>query len=152
MNAEIKELSGGKVIVGRNVTLRGSIQASENSVITIGDNVVMNRTCVLRAAEGADITIGGGCLLSDVHIYSSDLHSVIDVDTGQRLNPAKPVLIEERVWLSSGVIVLPGVIIGHDSIIGARSVVTKDVPPNSLAVGTPAAVARSGVRWSRTRI
>jgi len=53
-----------------------------------------------------------------------------------------PVTIEEDCWLGTGAIVLPGVSIGRGSIIGAGAVVTKDIPPLSLAVGVPARVVR----------
>jgi acetyltransferase-like isoleucine patch superfamily enzyme len=56
--------------------------------------------------------------------------------------PAAPVLIEDHVWIGAHVIILPGVRIGHNSAIGAGSVVTKDVPANCLAVGNPARVLR----------
>lgn len=54
-----------------------------------------------------------------------------------------PVNIGDNVWISTGAIVLPGVTIGANSVIGAGSVVTKDIPPNSLAVGNPCKVIRT---------
>jgi maltose O-acetyltransferase len=56
--------------------------------------------------------------------------------------PAAPVIIEDHVWIGSRVIILPGISIGHHSVIGAGSVVTKDVPANCLMVGNPAHVVR----------
>jgi acetyltransferase-like isoleucine patch superfamily enzyme len=53
-----------------------------------------------------------------------------------------PVVIEEDCWLGTGAIILPGVRVGRGSIIGAGAVVTKDIPPLSLAVGVPARVVR----------
>jgi maltose O-acetyltransferase len=50
--------------------------------------------------------------------------------------------IEDNVWLGGGVIVLPGVTIGHDTVVGAGAVVTKDLPPRVVAVGNPARVLR----------
>lgn len=54
-----------------------------------------------------------------------------------------PVTIGNNVWICTGALVLPGVTIGDNSVIGAGSVVTKDIPPNSLAVGNPCRVIRS---------
>ena len=54
-----------------------------------------------------------------------------------------PVTIGDNVWICAGVMVLPGVTIGPNSVIGAGSVVTKDIPPNSLAVGNPCSVIRT---------
>jgi acetyltransferase-like isoleucine patch superfamily enzyme len=64
------------------------------------------------------------------------------VDFSQRRErpPAKPVVIEESVWLASRVMVLPGVTIGRNSQIAAGSVVTSDIPADSLAAGVPARV------------
>lgn len=56
---------------------------------------------------------------------------------------AEPIVIEDNVWLGGGVIVCPGVTVGRNSVVGAGSVVTKDVPPDVLAVGSPARVVRS---------
>ena len=54
----------------------------------------------------------------------------------------KPVVIESDVWICTGAIILPGITIGHNSIVGAGSVVTKDIPPNVLAFGSPCRVIR----------
>ncbi|EHM02236.1 bacterial transferase hexapeptide repeat protein [Acetobacteraceae bacterium AT-5844] len=56
-------------------------------------------------------------------------------------------MIGDHVWIGDDALVLKGVTIGQASIIGARSVVTKDVPPNSVAVGTPARIIRRNVTW-----
>ena len=53
-----------------------------------------------------------------------------------------PVYIGENVWVGAGAVILPGVSIGHDSVIGAGSVVTKDIPANVVAVGNPCRVLR----------
>lgn len=60
-----------------------------------------------------------------------------------KLEAAEPITIEDNVWLGGGAIVLPGVRIGANSVIGAGAVVTKDVPANVVAVGNPARVIRS---------
>ena len=61
----------------------------------------------------------------------------------QGLEYAHPVNIGNNVWICTGAIILPGVTIGDNSVIGAGSVVTKDIEPNSLAVGNPCKVIRS---------
>ena len=147
----IRELNGGVVDVHRTAQIRGSLQA-DSSIIKIGAGVVMNRACIIRASEGADVTIGDECLFSDVQVLSSDLHSILDAETGQRLNPVEEVVIGDRVWLGTRVIVLPGSTIGCDSMVGAGAIVTGYIPPNSVAVGNPARVVRTGVRWVRDRV
>ena len=56
---------------------------------------------------------------------------------------AKPIVIGDNVWLGGGAIVLPGVTIGENTVVGAGAVVTRDLPPNVVAVGSPARVVRT---------
>jgi galactoside O-acetyltransferase len=55
---------------------------------------------------------------------------------------SEPIVIEDKVWIGSNVVVLPGVTIGYGAVIGAGSVVTRDIPPMTVAVGTPCRVVR----------
>jgi acetyltransferase-like isoleucine patch superfamily enzyme len=91
--------------------------------IRIGDNVIIGPNCVLRAAD---------------HIYS-DITKAIKFQ-GHR---GGHIIIEDNCWLGANVVVLKDVTIGKGSIIGAGAVVTRDIPPNSIAVGVPARVMRS---------
>ena len=61
--------------------------------------------------------------------------------------PTKPVIIEDDVWIGTRVTILKGVTVGKGAIIGACSVVTKDVPPHSIVVGNPAKVVKENVTW-----
>ena len=66
------------------------------------------------------------------------------VDPDRRLDPptAQPIVIEDNVWIGARSVVLPGVTIGHDSVVGIGSVVTRDVAPRTVVVGVPAKVVR----------
>lgn len=143
---------GGSVTVGDGCVLRGRVVAMPGCVVTIGDGVVWNRRCFVRAAEHTSITIGDGCLFSDVTVETSDMHSVVDADTGVRLNPAEDVMVGDRCWLASGVLVLGGSRIGDDTVVAARSVVTSSFGSNVLLAGVPARVVKENVAWSRERI
>lgn len=61
----------------------------------------------------------------------------------RRTTVCKPIVIENNVWIGAGVTVLPGVTIGKNAIIGAAAVMTKDRPPNTIAVGTSAKIVRT---------
>lgn len=92
----------------------------------------------VRIRSAAGIDIGDNCMFAEsVFITDSDWH-----DHYHRIFPGKrePVVIENNVWLGDRVTLCKGVRVGENSIVGAASVVTRDVPPNSIAVGNPARV------------
>ena len=92
---------------------------------------------VARITIGQDVQIGPNVqLLTPTHPTESDLRRA-------KYETAKPIVIGNNVWLGGGVIVLPGVTIGKNSVIGAGAVVTKDIPANVVAVGNPARILRS---------
>ena len=96
--------------------------------------------------EPIHIDIGNHVLIaSDVKIYTA----AHPVTAKERMIPgggwniyAQPVKIEDGVWIGGGAIILPGVTIGRNAVIGAGAVVTKDIPANAVAVGSPARVIR----------
>ncbi len=92
---------------------------------------------VASIAIGDDVEIGPNVqLLTPTH--------PIDPDTRRaKWEAAEPIAIEGNVWLGGGVIVLPGVTIGENTVVGAGSIVTRDLPPNVVAAGNPARVVRS---------
>lgn len=110
---------------------------------TIGqDTYIGPYTCL---SGYGDITIGKDCLIaSHASLYAHN-YSFEDADKLIRLQgySHKGIQIEDNCWLGSGVRIMDGVTIGTGSIIGAGAVVTKDIPPNSIAVGTPAKVIKS---------
>jgi acetyltransferase-like isoleucine patch superfamily enzyme len=84
---------------------------------------------------GSDVLIAAQCCISSLgHDYTSSLINEKTI--------AKPVIIEDAVWMGYNVTVLPGVKIGKGSVIGAGSVVSKDIPPYSIAVGNPCKVIK----------
>lgn len=117
----------------------------DNKTLFIGENFQMNDYVHITAVE--KVKIGNNVLLAS-KIYISDCshgsYSGNINDSSPESIPrdrplfSKPVVIEDNVWLGEFVSVLPGVTIGQGSIIGANSVVTKDIPANVIAVGLPA--------------
>lgn len=96
--------------------------------------------CALSSVTiGEDTLIGAGC-----QIFDNDFHHREDGGwRSPRADEARPVVIGNRVFVGAGVKILKGVVIGDGSTIGAGSVVTREIPPNSLAAGQPAKVLRS---------
>jgi maltose O-acetyltransferase len=118
---------------------------------TIGQDTFINVNCVI--VDDAPITIGRRVLLGPAVQLITAMHPLrvserrtprADVAAGSAAwrTMTAPVTIGDDVWLGSGVIILPGVTVGARSTVAAGAVVTRDVPPDSLAAGTPATVIR----------
>lgn len=114
--------------------------------IEIGNNVSIQKDCHIGAINR--VIIGNNVLLASKVYISDHSHGEI-TKSALLLRPARrklfskgAVIIEDNVWLGEGVVVLPGVTIGENSIIGANAVVTKSIPKNSVVGGNPARIIR----------
>lgn len=104
----------------------------------IGKNVWIGPFVLLDGTGGLEI--GDGCsIASGVHVYTHAVQEWV-ISEGKKPKTRSPVKIGDYVAVGANSTVLPGVTIGHHSIIGAGSVVTKDVPPHSTAAGVPAKI------------
>jgi acetyltransferase-like isoleucine patch superfamily enzyme len=114
--------------------------------ITIGNNVSIQHDCHIGAIN--KITIGNNVLIASKVYISDHFHGEITKEalllapSLRKLYSKGPVIIEDNVWLGEGVVVLPGVTIGENSIIGANAVVTRSIPRDSVAAGNPARIVR----------
>lgn len=107
--------------------------------IYAGENVFINYGAVIL--DGGTVTIGANTLLAPgVHIYTA--RHPLDIADRREWEDSQPVVIGRDCWIGGRVTILPGVTIGDRSVIGAGSVVTKNIPSDSLAVGNPARVAK----------
>jgi acetyltransferase-like isoleucine patch superfamily enzyme len=115
---------------------------TRQGVIVIGRDNCFNNNVTMVANES--IIIGDHCQIGDqVAIYDCDFHEVNPATRNRSPGPVRPVTIGNNVWLGSRVIVLKGVTIGENSVIGAMSLVNKSIPANTIAAGNPAKVIRS---------
>ncbi|WP_345146398.1 DapH/DapD/GlmU-related protein [Flavobacterium ginsengiterrae] len=117
----------------------------ESKVLRIGKNVQINDYVHISALEnvtiGDNVLIASKVFISDLNHGSygaDDIHDSPDTPPNDRKLYAKPVTIEDNVWLGEFVSVLSGVTIGKGTIVGANSVVSRSLPPYVIAVGTPA--------------
>lgn len=145
--AILKELLGG---IGENVAIDTPFHCDHGKNILIGSNVIINMNCTF--VDNATIRIGNRVLIaSNVQIYTSS-HPVLPQE---RLVPdwkerkttwfrtyALPVEIKDNAWIGAGSILLPGVTIGENSVIGAGSVVNRTIPANCIAAGNPCKIIR----------
>ena len=132
------------IIPGKvNLGFHGSIRLEENAEISIGNNTYISANCLLRAAK--KISIGHNCAISwNVTIVDSDFHEYLVDDIFQ--NNTKEVKIGNNVWIGNNVIILKGVTIGDYAIVGAGSVVTKDIAPYTAVAGNPAKKIKDNIR------
>lgn len=161
-----------RIVVGRGVELGTThieIHGDDN-VVEIGDrcgglfrSTFATDGAILRLGEGTtiveasfnfhepyEIRLGNDCLVSgEVHFSVSDMHTIIDLESKQRINHGRSIEIGDHVWIGAQAQIMKGAKIGSGSIVGTRAVVTKAIPENCIAVGVPAKVIRRNVAWDR---
>ena len=144
-----------RVRIGRDCVL-GQLNLnvqSQSTLVSVGDRSTSASVNMEVGEPNISLSIGQDCMIShDVEIMCSDSHSVVDLESGLRLNPAKDVEIGDHVWLGANTAVLKGSRIGRNCVIGFRSVVTGTLPPSSLCLGIPAQVTRTQIGWKRELI
>lgn len=136
-----------KSFIEKDIFLFGD---NDNKVF-IGEANYIYQT-VFTVNEGTTIKVGKDCLISRADIRTGDNHSIIDLVSKDRINKSRDVIIGSHVWLGNNSMVLKGVKIENGSIVGAGSVVTKDVPANVVVVGNPARVIKRTVTWLHQRV
>jgi len=129
---------GSGVFIGRNTIL-----SCKNGDIVLGDQVNIGFNCEIFS--GARVELGARVMLAAYTYIIGGGHAYdrIDVSPLEQARTAVGVTVGEGAWLGAGVKVLDGTSVGAHSIIGAVAVVTRDIPPQSIAAGVPAAVVRS---------
>lgn len=134
----LQELIGS---LGEGAFVKPPLFVDYGENITIGPRTFVNYH--LTALDVAAITIGADCQIGPNVQLLTPTHPLEPQPRRDKLEAARPIVIEDNVWLGGGVIVCPGVTIGRNSVIGAGAVVTRDIPPDVVAVGNPARVVRS---------
>ena len=149
---------GGRCRIGKNFSMNNGIKGNpigcysrctlfvdRNATLTIGDNVGISQTaliCHKSITIGNHVKIGGG-----VKIYDTDFHSlnpqIRQSNEDIKNRQEKPVVIHDNVFIGAYSMILKGVEIGENSIVGAGSVVTKSIPANQIWAGNPAKFIRN---------
>ena len=134
----IEELIPG---IPQSTTICPPFHCDHGTGIILGKNVFMNYDCIML--DGGYIRIGKHTLIGPHCQFYTPQHPMDYVERREEKETAYPITIGEDCWLGGNVVVCPGVTIGNRCIIAAGSVVTKDIPDDSLAAGVPAVVKRS---------
>jgi len=135
---------------GTHMSEGGRIRIEGNgNKLLIGENSKLINVFFSMGDDDTNIEIGKDCLFSaNVILRNWDNHSIVTVDNPKiRISKGESVVIGDHVWIGYGSTILKGVNIGHDSIVGTMSVVTRDVEPNTIVVGNPAKMVRDGISW-----
>lgn len=147
--------SGGRITIGGDCLVEGSLVTETGEAhISVGNNTFVGGQtlidCIRAVSIGDDVLISFGCLITD-----SDNHNILyetrkndlrdwrrDQSHDWNATPTAPVRIEKGAWLGARSIILKGVTVGEGAVVGAGSVVTKDVPPYTVVAGNPARVVK----------
>ena len=118
--------------MGENSRVVTPLTAVRPHMVKIGRNVVVMPGCLMMSAGG--ITIDDGAMIAaNVQLISNN-HDLYE----RQIITCKPVHIGKNAWIGAGATILPGVTVGDNAVVGAASVVTKDVAPDTIVAGNPA--------------
>ena len=122
--------------------------------IEIGASTTFTHTVHFCAQEdNSSIRIGEDCMFSNnIVVRTSDSHPIYDLNTRQRINPAKNVSIGRHVWIAPNTKIMKGAKIGNNAIIGSNAIITNEIPCNCLAVGAPGKIVKTDVDWTREKL
>lgn len=145
MNAREIVVYGPNISIGKNVFMYGPVRLTSIQLgaheghIFIGNSVLI--TPGVRVSSAVSVTIGDHCMLGNhCYIMDSDWHDIYDRNIP--VGDPRPVILEENVWVGDSAIICKGVRIGKNSVVGAGSVVRRDVPANTVVAGNPARTIR----------
>lgn len=138
------QVSGtGAITIGSRCRIGAhtELQANETGRIELGSDIRINRGCTI--VSYARITIGDFAIIGE-YVTIRDANHGMQTHEPMRYQPhvAEPISIGGDVWIGRGACILPGVKIGNGAVIGANSVVTRDIPELAIAAGMPAQVLR----------
>jgi maltose O-acetyltransferase len=124
-----------------NICIEPSFWCDYGYNIEVGDNFYSNHNLVIL--DCAKVTFGNYVFIGPNCSFYTASHPLDVKQRNQGLESAHPITVGDNVWFGGNVVVLPGVTIGNNSVIGAGSVVTKDIPDNVVAVGNPCRIIKN---------
>lgn len=136
------------IVVGKNLAISYGVKIYPSQYVNIGDNVMIGRDVIISTSKSgrSPISIGNNVMIAHRSLIIGGNHEYSRTDIpiniqGEGVQGA--IIVEDDVWIGAGCIILSGVRIGKGSIIGSGSIVIKDIPKYSIAVGNPAKVIKN---------
>ncbi|WP_068268453.1 sugar O-acetyltransferase [Caviibacter abscessus] len=126
---------------GENFKIEPSFWCDYGYNIELGENFYSNHNLVIL--DCAKVSFGANCFIAPNCSFYTASHPIEVELRNKGLETAKPITVGNNVWIGGNVVVLPGVSIGDNTVIGAGSVVTRDIPSNVVAVGNPCKVIKT---------
>lgn len=146
---------GSQVEIGKSKYAINNLTIHANGgVINIGNDFSCWGVNLRAQERGSEITIGNDCMFSsDILVYASDIHAIINLKTNELINRAKPIVIGDHVWVGRRVDILKGVCLPNNMIVGMGSVVTKSFEQSYISIaGNPAQIIKKNINWTRKHI
>lgn len=146
--------NNNKFLIDENCLINNSIFWIENNdgTIHIGEKTTIEGAHFGLAENEKKIILGKDCMFSSgIFITTTDSHSILN-DEKNRINYGGDVIIKNHVWVARNVQILKGATVNEGVIIGAGSIISKDLEANSLYVGVPARKIKSNISWRREKI
>jgi len=126
--------------VGKNCYIEPTLTCSYGCHMFVGDHFFANSNCVFM--DDAKITFGNYVFIGPNCQFYTAHHPIHWKNRNRKLEKAMPITVGDNVWFGGSCVILPGVTVGNNVVIGAGSVVTRDIPDNVIAAGNPARILR----------
>jgi acetyltransferase-like isoleucine patch superfamily enzyme len=142
----------GKLIVRGPVKLGAGTRLSidKGGLLDIGSNFILTGRSTLNAHQL--VRFGQDCLLSwDILVLDTDYHDIFDQE-GRKLNPSKPIIVGDHVWIGCRSTILKGVTIGNNVVVAANSTLVKSLPGNNCVIGgqgNQAGILKQNISWNK---
>lgn len=148
---------GHRVKIGRDCRFNkgGTIWMEDHhGVLTIGDRTSFEDVHLAITEPDSKMTIGQDCMFAyDIDVRTGDSHSILDAETGKRINYAKDVVVGNHVWVAAHVIILKGVHVPDDCVVATGAVLTRTFDQKGCILGgNPAKQLKNSITWDRKRI